>query len=172
MKTTFKNIVKSLTGISTPVFGVSWNPPETDRDIVRQLIIFLEDHRALYNPYDMETPHWVIDSVLEIRKKLTETLARTDSGSDIASHLRAMRAACRKFMDETEHERHQYYHYFDFGEIFAALGEMRAVFGIHIAQLCVKYGIDVEDSLSTILPIEDDEKKEEKIDGGFGKDAG
>ena len=112
MKITFKNIAKSLTGISTPVFGVSWKPPETDRNIVRKLVIFFEDRRALYNPYDVETPHWVIDSVLEIRRKLTETLASIDQDSDIALHLRAMRAACRKFMDEAEHKkRGRYPHY-------------------------------------------------------------
>ena len=67
MKITFKNIAKSLTGISTPVFGVSWRPPETDRDVVKKLVIFLEDRRALYNPYYADsTPGWVLDSVLGI----------------------------------------------------------------------------------------------------------
>jgi hypothetical protein len=50
MKTTFKKIAKSLTGISTPVFGVSWTPPESDREVVRKLVVFLEDRRALYSP--------------------------------------------------------------------------------------------------------------------------
>jgi hypothetical protein len=158
VKTTFKKIAKALTGISTPIFGLSWNPPETDRHIVRKLIIFFEDRRALYNPYDMETEHWVIESVLEIRKKLTQTLTVIDQNSDIAAHLRAMRAACRKFMDEVEqaNRRHRFGH---FGDIFTALGELRAIFGVHIAQLCVKYGVDVEGDLSIILPIEDAEKK-------------
>jgi hypothetical protein len=31
----FKKMAKSLTGISTPVFGISWSPLETDREIVR-----------------------------------------------------------------------------------------------------------------------------------------
>lgn len=152
MKVTFKKMAKSLTGFSTPVFGVSWQPPESDRDIIRKLIVFFEDRRALYNPYILESPHWVAASVLEIRKKLTETIASIGQDSDIAPHLRAMRAACRKFMDETEHRRDR----LDFGDTFAALGEMRAIFGIHIAQLCVKYGIDLEGGLSAILPVEDD----------------
>jgi hypothetical protein len=161
MRINFKKIAKSLTGFSTPVFGVSWNPPESDRDIVRKLITFFEDRRALYNPCNIETPTWVIESVLEIRKKLTDTLGRVDENSDISPHLRAMRAACRKFMNETEmhkRDRHPY-----FGDIFAALGEMRAIFGIHIAQLSVKYGIDIESDLVTILPIEDDETRKNEI---------
>ena len=64
MKIPFKKIVKSLTGISTPVFGISWNPPETDREIVSKLVIFLEDRRALYNAYNIETPMFVNQSIL------------------------------------------------------------------------------------------------------------
>ena len=154
MKINFKKIAKSLTGFSTPVFGVSWCPLESDRKIVRKLITFLEDRRVLYNPYNIETIRWVIQSVLEIRKKLTDILEIVDENSDIYSHLRAMRAACRKFMDEIEKQKRYQYKPIS-SDIFTALGEMRAIFGIHIAQLCVKYGIDIEDDLARILPIED-----------------
>ena len=67
-----------------------------------------------------------------------------------------MRAACRKYLNEASDQSKPRFHVRDF-EIFAALGELRAVFGIHIAQLAVKYGIDIEDELASILPIEDDE---------------
>jgi len=161
MKINFKKIAKSLTGFSTPIFGVSWSPAESDREIVRKLITFFEDRRALYNPYNRETPMWVMESVLEIRKKLTDTLEILDENSDISPHLRAMRAACRKFMDETESQKRHRYPYWR--DVFTVLGEMRAIFGIHIAQLCVKYGIDIEGDLATILPIEDNETKKTRI---------
>jgi hypothetical protein len=154
MKIKYKQIAKSLTGISTPFFGVSWNPPDTDREIVRKLITFLEDRRALYNPYDIETPMFVDQSLLEIRKELTSSLQRIDDNPEISPHLRAMRAACRKYLNEVSNQNKPRFHYREF-ETFAALGELRAVFGIHIAQLAVKYGIDVEDELASILPIED-----------------
>jgi hypothetical protein len=157
MKMDFKKIAKSLTGFSTPVFGISWNPPESDRGVARKLITFLEDRRALYNPYSRENPEWVIESVLEIRKRLTDTLETLNENSDISPHLRAMRAACRKFMNETENPK-TYHHYSrNLEKFFTALGEMRAILGIHIAQLCVKFGIDIEGDLATILPIEDKE---------------
>jgi hypothetical protein len=50
--------------------------------------------------------------------------------------------------------------------IFKTVGEMRAIFGIHIAQVYVKYGINIEgieDDLATILPIEDNETKKMRI---------
>jgi hypothetical protein len=160
VKIKFKKIAKSLTGISTPVFGVSWSPPESEREVVKKLITFLEDRRALYNPFNMETGEWVIESVMEIRKRLTEILQALDQGSDIGFHLRAMRAACRRFLDETGQGARRWalrlaglQHN---GEFCIALGELRAVFGVHIAQLCVKYGVDVEDDLAAILPVEDE----------------
>ena len=169
MKIQYKKIAKSLTGIQTPFFGVLWNPPETDREIVRKLIIFLEDRRALYNPYDIEMPEYVERSVLEIRKQLTELMGQLDANSDIYPHLQAMRAACRKSMDSTGKTNR----FFRGGrgemETFAALGEMRAIFGVHIGQLCVMYGIDIEEDLASILPLaaaeEDKEKPKRKTRG-------
>lgn len=165
MKVKFSKIAKNLTGISTPVFGVSWNPPESDRATVRKIITFFEDRRALYNPYNIETPLWVTQSVLEIRKELTNNLQKLDENPEISPHLRAMRAACRKFMNETEMKKRGRHPFPE--DIFTALGEMRAIFGIHIAQLCVKYGIDIEADLATILPIEDSEPKKRRIRRNF-----
>ena len=79
MKIKYKKVAKSLTGFSTPFFGVSWNPPETDRNVVRKLITFLEDRRALYNPYNIEMPIFVDQSLLEIRKELTKILQEVSS---------------------------------------------------------------------------------------------
>ena len=38
----FDEITSRLTGISCPIFGVSWNPPESERKIARRVITFLE----------------------------------------------------------------------------------------------------------------------------------
>lgn len=157
MKVKYKQIAKSLTGFSTPIFGVSWNPPETDRRIARNLLIFLEDRRALFGPLPFETPEWVVESVLEMRKELTNLLQSLGEESDIFPHLRAMRAACRKFLNECRAPGRPEFdpdglldNYF-----LGSLGELRAFFGVQIAQLAVKYGIDIEEELASILPIED-----------------
>ena len=34
------NILNKLTGISCPVFGISWNPDEAERDIAKRIIVF------------------------------------------------------------------------------------------------------------------------------------
>lgn len=47
----FTELLNRLTGISCPVFGVSWNPVDTERSIARRIIIFLELRRVLYIPH-------------------------------------------------------------------------------------------------------------------------
>ncbi|WP_413814120.1 hypothetical protein [Mesorhizobium sp. Root172] len=39
--------------MSTPVFGVSWSDPSpSETEIVRRVLVFLEDRRVLSNPFD------------------------------------------------------------------------------------------------------------------------
>ena len=97
---------------------------------------------------------FVNQSILEIRKELTDLLKNLNDDTNISPHLRAMRAACRKYLNYIGDPNRRGFYSRDY-EVFAALGELRAVFGIHIGQLAVKYGVDIEDELASILPIED-----------------
>jgi hypothetical protein len=47
-----------------------------------------------------------------------------------------------------------------------ALGELRAICGVHIGQLSTKFGIDLEDDLATILPalVDDDDMAEDEAE--------
>ena len=158
----FKEILSRLTGISSPIFGIAWSPVEADIERARKIIAFLEDRRVLYVPSEIEVPSHCVHSVLEIRHFLTSELAGLNSDSELAKNLRAMRAACRKFLDTAQDDERrierfggQFNHWASW--IFnGALGELRGVFGIHIAQLAAQHGLDVEDQLASILPAKDD----------------
>lgn len=157
----FKDIVARLTGISSPVFGVSWKPPETERSIAKRVISFLEDRRVLYVASEMEMPDHCVQSVLEIRKFLTGEIGKLDEKAEITTALRAMRAACRKFLMTVQVDEGRIIrfganmgHYASW-TFNGALGEMRGVFGIHIARLATAYGVDVENELAAIIPTED-----------------
>ena len=153
----FTEIASRLTGISCPVFGVSWNPPEAERSVARRIITFLEDRRVLFVDSEMEVPAHCVESVHQIREMLTRELAALAQDSELAQSLRAMRAACRKFLQVTGTDRriiefgghHGHYASWTFN---GALGELRGVFGIHIAKVATAYGHDVEADLSRILP--------------------
>lgn len=63
----FQQIIARLTGFSTPVFGIQWNPPESQRTVARRVIAFLEDRRVLFVPSEMESPdHCVQDDCGEL----------------------------------------------------------------------------------------------------------
>jgi len=157
----FKEIGKRLTGFSIPVIGVSWNPDNTSKDIAKRVISFLEDRRVLYYPGEMELPHYCVSSIIEIRRFLTEQIPAV-SDKNLQDSLKAMRNACRKFLDivdEKEEQRKYGGQYNNWANwvFFGAIGEVRGVFGIHIAKIAASYKLDIENDLASILPdIEDD----------------
>jgi hypothetical protein len=170
----FSEVARRLTGISCPIFGLSWNPGVAKVASARQVLTYLEDRRVLYAPWEVEIPEHCVESILEIRHFLTDQLGHLDShDEDIAPHLRAMRAACRHFLSTSDGLRDgparlQPWMAGTPGWMFNdALGELRAVFGIHIAQLSAKFGIDIEDELAVILPAEVNDAEDGSEDPGW-----
>ena len=157
----FKEIATRLTGISCPIFGVSWNPPECEVTVARRIIATLEDRRVLYVPSEVEIPDHCVQSVIEIRHFLTTELGKPDLSEALSAHLRAMRAACRKFLTRVQEKDREIipfanHHGHCASWVFMdALGQLRGEFGIHIAQMAVRHGLDVEKELATILPEKD-----------------
>ncbi len=156
----FQDVLQRLTGISCPIFGVSWEPVEPEIDAARRVIGFLEDRRVLCEIRPRDEVEHCVQSVLMIRSKLTQELGELSDKSRLAEQLRAMRAACRKFLTTVEQQGvsvaaqrgsldpSQ-------GVAFnSALGELRGTFGIHVAQIAALHGLDVEPGLAAILPDE------------------
>ncbi len=154
MKVRFQDMLQRITGISTPFFGVSWNPSQVDRDVVKHLLAFLEDRRALYYPYEQELPSLVEESVHDIRRELSDALGKVERDSVAGEAFTLMRRACREFLDEVEGRATAYglNSFEDEAEYFMALGKLRGLFGIQVARLSVAYGIDIEDELAYTLP--------------------
>lgn len=163
----FKEIVVRITGLSVPVFGVQWSPKEPEVTAARRVIGYLEDRRVLYNPSEMESPDHCVQSVLQIRSYLTQEIGSHGEG-DFGATLKAMRAACRKFLNCVDRadgaivrfgaERGHWASWAFNG----ALGELRGVIGVHIAQLAVRYGLDVDGELASILPEGEDEGDQDR----------
>jgi hypothetical protein len=158
----FSEIANRLTGISTPFGGASWQPAELEIGAARRVIAFLEDRRVLYKPGEMEVPSHCVHSVVEIRHCLSTELGKLDNGSELAESLRAMRAACRKFLDRVGTDGREVIlyannngHYASW-TFYGALGELRGTFGVHVAKIATQFRLDVEDKLASILPASAD----------------
>lgn len=154
---------RRVTGISTPIGGVQWaDPGPSETEIVRRFILFLEDRRVLYNPFQLETESQVEYSIHQIREESTKTLQALPAGAPAATPIRAIRAACRRFQDEEDEE----FPHFDAGwhqrlghpGFFLALGAFRVAVGHQVAILAGRHNIDIEGDLASILPqLEGDE---------------
>ena len=153
-----KQVAARITGFSTPVFGISWNPTETDVNVAQRVITFLEDRRVLFNPFDLETREHCVESVGMIREKLTEELGKLPNSSGLPQHLRMIRQACRAFLDKLHPngkrgiiQPHMFRHGDD-APFFMALGELRSAIGVHIAVIAAMHGLGIEGDLASVLP--------------------
>lgn len=143
-----------LTSAEAFGFGVGWEWVDLEAETVRQLVVFLEDRRALYQSHHREVSSHVIDSVLQIRANLTAALQQLSPKSGAANAMRAMRSACAHFLDETSQADWGY----DSGFVLA-LGELRGVFAVYLGALVDHYGITVHGELERMLragaPVDD-----------------
>ena len=156
-----KQLAKRLTGISTPIGGISWTPPVDEREVAKKLLVFIEDRRALYMPYNMEVGPYVMDSIIEIRQRLTDDLEKISRSSVLGESIAAMRASFRKFLTEIQDDPKRVRHWRMEGHIWQALGELRAICGLHIARIACAYDLEIEEQLIPILPAEYDGKTSE-----------
>ncbi len=160
----FREVASRVTGLSVPVFGVQWNPPEAECVAARRVLAFLEDRRVLYVPSEMELPEHCVESVLRMREFLTSEVGKLDASQELAQSVRAMRAACRKFLATVEANDRRAIRFGASKGHFAswvfngAVGELRGVFGVHVARLATSHGLDVEDDLASILSASQDDR--------------
>lgn len=150
---------RRITGFSTPLFGLQWEPGKADTTAARRVLDFLADRRVLWRSIDLEVPSYSIESLLEIRRYLTAELQRHGQEDELSNLLRQLRAACRRFLEAVEPvmARSGWRTWFDMleldrWEIGDAFGALRATFGHGIAVMSVRWGLDVPAELEGIIP--------------------
>ena len=150
-----RGLAARLIGIPTPVGGMDWKPPAEERERAKQVLKYLAEQRALWDPYDIAIGSFVTQSVLDVRERLRGELRGLSTGSVLQEGLRAVQAACRMFLDENQSPRSGYGPPYE-AQLHSTLGELRALFGIHIARIACAYGLEVDSHLEGILPPEPD----------------
>lgn len=151
---------KRLTGISFPWGGIQWETVEGDKHVARRVISFLEDRRLLFADRHVEDQHHCVASALEIRKYLGREISAAKPGKTLEQTLKAMRAAFRKFVEAAGPDAINFFgqrwHY-EADPFSLALGDLRTSVGMHIAAIAVKFDLEIDDELASIVPPGDDD---------------
>jgi hypothetical protein len=150
-----RELAARLIGIRTPIGGVDWEPPAEEQKRARRVLTYLAEQRALWDPYDMAIGSFVAQSILDMRERLSGELRGLSTNCVLQEGLRAMQAACRMFLDENQSPRSGYGPPYE-AQLHSTLGELRALFGIHIARMVCAYDLEVDAHLEGILPPEPD----------------
>lgn len=151
--------VRRITGFSIgPFGGLQWaDPGPSDREKVRQFLVFLEDRRVLYNPDELEVRSQVDSSVGRIREECVKSLQSLGERDFATVPIRAIQQACRRFQDESHLQFKHLMTYPRMDEpnagFFTALGGMRSTIGYQVALLAGHYNLDVGPELAQILPL-------------------
>ncbi len=160
----WKQLMARLNGVSTPIFGVSWTPATADRDVAVRVLTDLEGRRMLYQGRWRHGPgdfQHVVASVLEVRRFLTEIIGNGGIAPELEKPLRKMRRACIDFLDvasATERPDGSRRGMHDTPvagysrQLSKALDDLRNIFGLQISLLSLRYGVDVEEPLASMLP--------------------
>lgn len=136
-----------ITSVGALGFAAGWDWVKTDEEVVRQLIVFLEDRRALAYDHHREDVGYVVRSVLEIRSRLSFALQELTPDSAASQSVRALRDQCLTFLDRVDGTEGTVFH----PDFIGALGELRGVFLVYVRMLADRYGITVHGPLAPVL---------------------
>ena len=154
------------TGAGVGPVAIDGEYVSTERATAERLLDFLADRRVLFAPFEMEDPNHCVQSVLEIRRFLTDLLMDWPQDTALRQHAATIRAACREFLDNVgggnaagvsrslwrPTEFHAPFAPGSPGVWLDALGRFRTHVGYHVAAVMHAYDMMVEDQLGVILP--------------------
>ena len=150
-----RELLARLTGIKTPIGGVDWQPPLEGQNKAREILIYLAEQPVLSDPYDAAIGSFVVQSIIDLRGRLRSEIEELPTYPVLQEGLHVMHAICRRFLEENQSPRSGYGSPYE-AQLHSTLGELRALFGIHIARIACAYDLEVASQLVGILPPEPD----------------
>lgn len=166
-----RDVKRHLTGLSLGAspdgsvsLGVEWERTPTSRTAAYRVPEFLADRRVLFNPYWREQADECAASVVDVRRKLTDEIEGLSDDVVLTPHLRAMRGACRQFLDRLGEARASERDGLAYRELtdnevplILALGELRALVGVQIALIASAFDLEIPETLWELVPAAADD---------------
>ncbi len=129
----------------TGAYVLQWDFTEAERDVLHDLIVFLEARRVLVVPYEFEIMDQVIPSLIEIRDALTEAVQRLPETAKSAALLQDLRETVMRFLIAAGKEE------WVTPRVIALLGELRGVFVVNVRLIADTYGFKVRGALGEAI---------------------
>jgi hypothetical protein len=147
-----------LTGLSLPWLGMAWERVPGDKEVAQLTITELENRRILFGNRHSGDEGYCVSSANEIRHFLTQQISAVKPGKDLANSLRAMRAACRKFVDAAGPGAENFHPGWPENSLFVvSLGDLRTLMGVQIARIATQFDLPLEEELASIVPPADED---------------
>lgn len=124
-----------VTGFSTPFGGLNFEFEAGESELVRKLLVYLED-RAVLSPRPPNDRERLLSSVQKMSTAVTETLQALPPGSPAVGPLEAIRESARLGHDEPSP--------------LLRVGEVRGVIGGQLAELAARYELVLPPTLASL----------------------
>jgi hypothetical protein len=148
-----------ITGVSTPIGGISLEYDKSELRVAEELLTFLEDRRVLYSFVSEKCPGGVIVSVQEIRERVQEVLEKVSRESPLFIIVQQIHTAVFDFLQYACNDCKRLSTCDDCliykTGCVQGLKEFRKQMGLYIENLCIKYNLTVGGPLKSILPNKD-----------------
>ena len=155
---TWERIAGRITGISIWQFGMSWDPPISERTAAERAITYLESRGLLSAEFQWENPDQCYADASTVRDELTRQLQELSRDAHVFRQLDAIRDGCRAFRDLLRQKNLETVSHSSGltdkqrADFLQALGALRDTCYKQIMILAVEYGIDVAEHLAACLP--------------------
>lgn len=151
-----------LTSLSIPfIGGVKWEYLPAEKELVEKLITYFENKLILFKFVSVRCPGKMIDSVINIRKTVQASMEELNRGDYLFKTLNIIRKATHDFLCYATNNCENPVSCKDCcltePNCLGGLLELRKAAGKAIAELCIAYEVEVDDTLEVIFPIGDEE---------------
>jgi hypothetical protein len=153
----FREFISQITGISTPVVGVQWNPSQTERNIIYEFWINLAERRILSEELCDVPCEKMMTSIDTILSNIRMALNELGPDSEVRPLFEEMRIACQKFQKYLEEyflQNHENDEVICRTEFRDAISALRNTFKNNIESLnkSFKLNIEVDKSINEEVP--------------------
>lgn len=132
--------------------SVQWEYVQSNKDLARRVVVFLEDRRVLTgNPHrDLEDADFARLSADSIRNFMTAEIFNVKDGGELEAAFKSIRNACKAFVDGAGTHSIKYQN--DARYFHAMLTSMRQTVGQELGWLAEDYGIKLTPEVQAIVP--------------------